>query len=302
MVEPNAGGDPAGGNPPAPEPSPTPSPQPASWTSGIEDEGLRNHPVVQRFPTATEAARELVTVQPLIGGQKIPKPPENPKDWTEDQWGVYRRAVGVPDTVEGYGVDLKQPIPDLPEHFGYDPERAKTVLEKYRSLNLSPQQAKSLFEFHLGLDVAGHNEELQGIRESSEAATKKLMEEWGGAYTEKKVFVNQALERLAGKEAADEIVGLELKGGGVLGTSVPFLRFLATVGEKLQEDPAIGGGASAGRFRMTPEEADAKIREFRKENELILLNRSHPQFDQKNRELEMLYRQKHATAGGGMEG
>lgn len=152
---------------------------------------------------------------------------------TEQELADYRKALGVPETKDGYY--LKKP--ELPEGLG------EAVSEDwFRELafkhNLSKQQAADLFEDYYKSIGDAYTKQLAERKKEREEAEKSLREEHGNQYEEK---LSKA------KLAANNVFGAEfmsyLDETG-LGNDIRLITGLIRLGELVGEDSLVGGRIS----------------------------------------------------------
>jgi len=261
MTEPN------GGNPnPNPDPNPgdgqgNPDPQGGSnWRDGL-DPSIKDHACLQNFKDIKDVVKSYVSVQPLIGKEKIPLPSENA---TKEEWDVVYSRLGRPASPNDY----KLPEVKLPD--GFPPiqkEKAEAFKQKAHELGLLPHQLEGLYDWYAN-DMASEFNAFNESREKSRSeAEVALRNEFGKGFDAKIQLAKGVLEKFGD----DNLKSLIDSG---LGNDPAMIRFLVNIGSKMGED-----GMFTGRQEttMTPEEANAEIRKIQGDKKHPYFNKMHPE-------------------------
>ena len=122
------------------------------------------------------------------------------KDATNEQRAQYRKALGVPDTPEGYTIVR----PTLPEGMRYNEDFEKWARAQFHELGVPAETAKEILNRYNALQLNGFKTlSEQRTKAAAEAESKKktefangeavLREQWGGAYNERVAGVKQML-------------------------------------------------------------------------------------------------------------
>lgn len=221
--------------------------EPKFWES-FQDEALKTSPNITRYNSVEDMARGLEHANKRLGvpAERLLKIPEKPDD--AEGWAAVHKALGRPDDVAGYGVELPAELPD----------ETKPVIEGLLS-NLHKAGAttpvvKAVIEA-INTATAASDEARAKAREAETAAvTNQLKEDWGEKYEVYKKGIGTLLnnEKLGGGQALiDELNGLGL------GNSVGLNKLLANVTDLLAEDGKLPGGGGDQTGAMTPAAAKA---------------------------------------------
>src|SRR5271157_29476 len=122
------------------------------------------------------------------------------KDAPKETWAAYRKAIGVPDSIDGYAFDR----PQLPEGMRYNEDFEKWARAQFHELGVPAETAKEILNRYIALLLNGFKSlSEQRTRAAAEAESKKraefangeavLREQWGGAYNERVAGVKQML-------------------------------------------------------------------------------------------------------------
>jgi hypothetical protein len=175
-----------------------------------------------KYPNVAELLRGHGNAQKLIGqrvapGVKVPGPDAKP-----EEIAAYRKAIGVPDDVTGYG--LKKPDA-LPEGVEWNEEEVGKFGALAHELGLTPAQAQKLVAFdteRMGKMNAGGKAKLDAFIAGERDALKK---EWGENYQNN---VGKALK-------AAELLGLDVNDAEI-GNSAKMIKALHSAASLIQED------------------------------------------------------------------
>ena len=175
-----------------------------------------------KYPNAAELLRGHGNAQKLIGqrgapGVKVPGPDAKPEDVA-----AFRKAIGVPDDVAGYG--LKKPD-QLPEGVEWNEERVGEFASLAHELGLTPAQAQKLVAFdteRMGKMNAGGKVKLEAFVNGQRDELKR---EWGESYQNN---VGKALKTA-------EFLGLD-PNDAEIGNSAKMIKALHSAAALIQED------------------------------------------------------------------
>ena len=248
------------------------NPDPQDWRSGL-DPSIKDHPSLANFKEMKDVVKSYVSVQPLIGKEKIPVPP---KDAKKEDWDQVFTRLGRPEKADGYSLpDVK-----LPEGFpNLQTEKLSAFRQKALELNLLPHQASGLFEWYmndLGTDYKCYLTTRDKSRSDSEAALRK---EWGKGFDAKLAVAKNVLAKF-GDEALAGLIDEDL------GNNPTFIRFLANIGSKMTEDGITFGKSEV---TMTPEEATAEIKKIQGDPKHPYFNKVHPEHELAVKRMEDLF-------------
>ena len=109
----------------------------------------------------------------------IPRLGESP---TPEEVAEFRKASGVPETLDGYKFEKPE---KFPEGFVYDEVLEKEFRELALTEHFTPKQAVALYNYHLNRELKLHGEVSKFIEENKSKAVNTLKDIWkGDAYKE----------------------------------------------------------------------------------------------------------------------
>jgi len=189
------------------------------------------------------------------------------KEPTATELELYRAAMGVPQTPDGYKVKVPEGLGEY-----YDEQGMKDALKALHALHLSPAQVAGV----MGLDEKRLRD---GIEENEQTAANAraecetaLREEWGENYDAKVRLANRVIAENVPQE--DEVAVL-----AVIGNDVKVARLFAKLGEAYLEDKVISTDeeppssvtSEIDRLQATPGFANGELkRTNRKEHDRIV--------------------------------
>jgi hypothetical protein len=227
----------------------------------------RNHPSLAPIKDIPNLVKSFVNAQEMIGKNKIVVPGENAKP---EEWNEFFSKLGRPDAPDKYG--LKKPS-DLPEGFDIEDQLIGQLGQMFHAAGLTQRQAQVLFDKYNSYaknEFTNATKEAQ-LRSAEELAA--LKREWGAAYDAKIDSAKRAIRAFLGESEAKWLDDNGLSGNPKM------LRIFASVGEKLSEPSADGGGGQGGGFGpITPAAAQAEINQKMSDPDFVgmYFNKDHP--------------------------
>lgn len=208
------------------------------WYSGLSEE-YRNHPSIQKFSDANGLAKSYLSLESLMGRDKIPVPKG---DDDVNAWSMYNKAFNIPNSAEEYKFNIEGQEANL--------DQFKALAHKY---HLSNEVAQELLNAHVQDFRDYENAKIQAFNQESEEATKQLKAEWGTKYDENLKKARTFLEKMSGsKEDYDYY-------NDKIGNDVKFIKLLTKMGETISEGSLGGFEGQVGGFTKTPAEAKAEL-------------------------------------------
>ncbi|MGA0595610.1 hypothetical protein [Enterovirga sp. CN4-39] len=226
------------------------SPAEAAWRDDWRDR------LVEKLPAA-EREKELARLKRFASPENVYKSlrelerkqstgalkaalPENP---SPEEVAAYRKANGIPDNPDGYGLAF-------PETIQAD-DGLKSDLAGFQKhmhdANVPPSAVKPAFDYFMKMTQDAAQRRHEAAKEAKVNNLVELRSEYGKDFKANVSAANGFIAKYAGEKAPD-LVGLQLADGTVLGDHPEFIRFAVNAGLELAEDGAIetGGGASGG--------------------------------------------------------
>jgi len=199
----------------------------------IKDEKLRAQ--AERFNSVEDILRgNLESRQKL--SRAIVKPG---KDADEVEIASFRKALGVPETIEGYEFPASED----------DPPEARQAREDWGKLFHEHNVPKEAFDAILTKYVEAHAQMAEQIEESdrqfAEKATEELKQEWGRDYEQNILFARKGAEHGFGDEFEDA-QQLETAEGQFLLDHPMMLRYFSRIGREMSEG-GLGETLTAGQ-------------------------------------------------------
>lgn len=172
-------------------------------------------------------------------------------DATPEEVAAYRKAAGIPDAPDGYGLAY-------PEEAGPVDDRIKSMVAAFQAdahaKNMPPEMAKAAFDSYLKLEAKALQERHDAAQEKIVAAQAELRAEYGKDFKRNTTIADRFISQYAG-EAGKGLMQIELADGTALGNNPDFIRFAVNAGLATADDdtlvvaPGGGGVASETRYR-----------------------------------------------------
>ena len=265
-------------------PEGTVAPSGDDWRASLPDD-IKAEASLASIKDIPSLAKSYVSAQKMIGAKRIVVPGEKSPP---EEWGEFRKAIGVPDTPDGYKI----------EGVDADPALLGAFQQVAHKAGVPASAAAELVKW---FDEAGKQ-----AQEADHAAKVKEAEEWRGKLGSK------ADERIGAAKSAMAALGLKpeqvdrfddmLKAMGAEGVlGVDLLAELYTKHNIGREADMKGGGAG-GMGTSSPEAARAAIRAFEASDEYIKAARdqSAPNRADVLAKRDALYRLAYPEAGEGI--
>lgn len=233
------------GDPPAPAPAdPAPAPpgaEPApveagDWRAAIRDEKLRAaaadyqspEEILKRVTTLRTKMNEL-TGRTVVPGDQA----------TDEERAAYRKAVGIPDAADGYGLAVPEAVAPALQNVENAKEGLGLVAGKFHQLGLSKAQAEGVMELYW----SALGEASQTSEATNEARIDELQgqmrQKYGEAWPKEEAFALKAMSTFADAGMNDFMAKAQVD--GVPANQHPvWIEFAARVGRAMAEDSAHG--------------------------------------------------------------
>lgn len=228
------------------------APPSEDWRASLPDD-IKTAPSLASIKDIPALAKSYVNAQQLIGAKRIALPGDKA---TPDEVKEFHRAIGVPESVEGYKIELEGADPQLLDGF-----RAAAL-----EAGVPAGSAAKLAAWYDGMGKAAVQAQI--------AENTKAVEEWkgklGNKYDEHVGAAKKAMGALGLKpEQVDKFDDM-LKAMGADGIwGVDILAKLASDYKIGIEADALGGNNSGGIGTSSPEAAKAALAEFEKSDEWL---------------------------------
>ena len=195
---------------------------------------LRTHEAFAELPGLGDLAKTHLSLREQVASA-IPKPKENA---TDAEMAAYYKAVGRPDTMEGYEIAIPENLPGAKEMADWFKEAAyKRGLPK----KAVEEMAKEYLDNYGKQTTAIH----QTIEAAKTEAETKLKGEWGDKYQENVDLAKKTAQKIGG----DEVIGwLEATG---IGNEPIVIKFMQKLGTLISEDAFTQGSTPAPEIKRT---------------------------------------------------
>lgn len=196
----------------------------ANWRDAITDEDLRKH--AERFNTPADLAkahfdlRKTLSTRTAIPGEAA----------TDEEKAAFRKAFGVPDTVEGYVFEM----PEGQQASDADKAFQGTMAQSFHELGISATQAQGLNKVWNAYQAKALEAVVEADKAFAADADKTLREAWGDDYGRNKEAANRAAAKVFGDDM-EAVRQLETKDGRFVLDDPRFVKALATIGREMGE-------------------------------------------------------------------
>lgn len=206
------------------------------WRTGIADPEVRK--LADRYTTREAWDKAHVDLNKELS-QRIKVPG---KDASEEDHAKFRKALGVPDTIEEYAIAR-------PEHLSEEVFKSPQVQTTLNSIvgemhkaGASKAVVDAAMAAYWKIEAAGQAAIADNDKRSLEAAQAALRTEWKGDYDMNMGFAKEFCD------TNPEVAQLELKDGTLLGSNPFFAKMAANAGRLLSEGVLQHGikGSEAG--------------------------------------------------------
>jgi len=264
---------------PAPEPAPAPQPEPAkpaSWKSALPED-IAKSPLVQGFEDNPEGLKKIIAshlnLEKLLGHEKVPLP-KGP----DDAEGIARfnKALGVPDTAEGYNLESVT-LPEELNSITFDKAKFSEIA---RENNLTPTQASGLWKTYTDMMGKTYQEQVNKHKADMAERANKLRSEWGDTYAANIELGEMVVAKFADDQNMADFIT------AALSKDPAGQKFLAKIGTQFAENKV--GDFQYKRHALTAEEAQA-------EADKIMADMNHPYNNAKASEKEHLAAVEHVN-------
>ena len=194
-----------------------------AWLEGVSDDKVVK--LASRYTSPATMAAALYEANREIS-QRVKMPGE---DSSEEDTARFRKAMGVPDSVEDYSVARPEHINE--EAFATEEYQApiQATVSDMHAAGASQAVVEALFDRYFALERDGLAEQSRRDDEHKDAAETELRKEWGAGYDENLAHANDFMGR------DGSLLNLELKDGSLLASYAPFVKLMAQAGRMTNE-------------------------------------------------------------------
>jgi hypothetical protein len=235
---------PAAGDPPAAPPAAPVADAPADWRASITDP--EHVEFAKRIASPADAIKSAVDLRKLNSSMiRVPG-----KDATPEDRAKFNKAIGVPETVEGYKFELGREPTDADK--AIQGNLAKIALDNGIPANAMTALSKAVTELATA-QKAEENRVALAAREANEAALRK---EWGADFEANKTLATRAVQAFGEVKSHPEVVEFFEKtmvNGQKLGDHPVMVRMLGNIGRRMGEGEFIGAVGADQRQSLQAE-------------------------------------------------
>ena len=205
------------------------------WRVSIEDADLRK--VADRFDSLSAMTKAVSDLRKRESTSiRVPG-----KDASEKDVAAYHKALGVPETVEGY----EFAVPEGHEPTDGDKAFQAWAGETFHLNDISVEQAKGLNEAWNKYAASVLQAQIDADKKYADETETALKAEWPGKEFERnKAFADRAAAKVFG-DALDDVRNIETKEGRFVLDHPAFVKMLAQVGREMDEG-RLGGVLTEG--------------------------------------------------------
>jgi len=246
---------------------------PENWKEALPED-LRNDPSMGHIQTPEALAKSYIHAQKAVGKDKFFVPDENA---TDDDWNEIHSKLGKPGTAKEYTFDFKTGQ-------SLDEDMLNKSREVFHKAGLNNKQAAVITQFFIDESEAQEATTKTLSEDFEKEQVSKIKKEWGEAFEAKVNKLNIGLKHF---DKSGELLAYLQDTKQT--NSIPLMKFLAAVGETLDEGTIKGDAGKSGM--ATPDEARSKISSIYSDAAHPYMNARHPKHEEAVREMEALNKQ-----------
>lgn len=169
------------------------------------------------------------------------------KDAPKEAWDRYFKAIGRPDSPEGYALTK----PQLPNGLPYNDRLEKWFRQQLFDAGVPDGAAQKMFNEWNATQVAAYTanqKALEAQRVSfAKEAEEALRAEYKDEFPQAMQSMSAALARFGGAKIVETIKQARLPNGATLDNHPDFIRMFVEVGRRMDADTMVAGDAGAGK-------------------------------------------------------
>ena len=191
-----------------------------SYRDGIKDPKARAF--FDRYSTIDAAANALLEKEQMLS-RRVAVPGE---DASEEDMARFRKAMGVPESIEEYDVQSMKPEAYTEEEWSSEVVQSvlSPVVAAAHAAGVNQSGLKAVVDAYMSVSAANAAEQARQDASWAEAAEEQLRTDWGSDYKGNMMAAEQAIASIPGIE------NLVLKDGSQLGNNPLFIRIAADLG------------------------------------------------------------------------
>jgi hypothetical protein len=208
------------------------------WRAQLPDD-LKAHEAFTAYKTVGDLAKTHLDVagkNKEYEGKLANSIPKLTEKSTEEERAVYFKAIGRPDTPDGYEINV-------PEGVSADPKFVEGFKKMAYESGLTTPQVSKLAEWYLQDQKTGSANLKKAIAQRQEKAVNELKDEWGAEYDSKLDAANKAVARMVDDDTYEY-----MKGYGLTNDS-RMVKFFHKLSEVISEDAFVAPKGTPPRQR-----------------------------------------------------
>ena len=214
----------------------------------IVPEDMRHLQVWKKATTFKDLVRQTGELDRMIGKKGVIIP--DPKTATPSDIDSFHRAMGRPDTPDGYTIKLPDELKDF-----YTPESIRDFQAFAFKQGMNPQVVQNLMDYKAAMDMAEIKAEEEYKQQRYNEANDALHMKWGAAYETRLHMANYMIENFTeSPEQKAELLA-------IVGNNPQVAEYLSGIAGKFIESGTIRD-VDIATGAITPKEAESKMKEL----------------------------------------
>ncbi|NIA72278.1 hypothetical protein HBA54_27165 [Pelagibius litoralis] len=210
----------------------------ADWRAGLGDD-LK--PVAEKFTSPADVVKSYSELQKRLGNSVLLPG----KDAKPEEIAAFHKKLGVPESPEGYKVELPKELPEELKPNEAAQESTKDFLKAMHGAGATPGVVQTALSWYYGSLQAGSEQKAANEKKATEEANAALEQEWGEDAKANDAFGVRAVKEFGGDDFAEFLETKEIDGIKV-GDHPAFRRAFANIGRKMGEGrPLVEGDSEA---------------------------------------------------------
>jgi hypothetical protein len=232
--------------PPAPVPEPSGAGGEADWRSAWSealklDDKVRAR--LDRFNAPHDVFNSYLSLEQKLSDSRAVRVPG--ADATPEDIAAWNKARGVPDTPDGYKVEVA--VPDGLTLQDGDKAFLKGMTERLHKAGADPRMVNEAHAIFYEQAAEAAAQRLATEQAAAERTEQVLQKEWGRQYKENVAWAVAAAKQFGLEQTVEQV---RLEDGTLLGDHPEFIKAMAKIGRMNAEDPlfleAAGKGTGQG--------------------------------------------------------
>jgi hypothetical protein len=229
----------------------TPAGFPENWRELLAGDDTKELARLKRMSAPADLHKAYRALEKKVSsGQPIAPLADDAKP---EEIAAYRKAAGIPDKAEGYGLAF----PDEWKPNEADKAGLAAFQEYALAKNMTPAAAKTAFEFYASNMAAAESQRAEKSLEANNEAIAELRGEYRGSEFKRnmKIAEDFLAQHFDGEEKAlDEVLNTALPNGVKIKNYPPFVKGLVKMARSYADEEVLIGGDGAGGGKSIDDE------------------------------------------------